>query len=87
MGVALPPELVAPAEVPEIEVWQENWPAVQLFVHMRTQLRVSAAGVEGLDYGVLPVVEQRLRLRPRDARSAFIGLQVMERALIAHMNA
>ncbi len=65
-----------------IDVWRENWPAVQLFHAMRTQLRVSFGGVEGFDYAVLPVVERRLRMPRRCARQAFDGLRVMEAELL-----
>lgn len=80
MGVLLP----EPEPVPPCEVWAENWPAVQVFMAMQTQLVCSFAGVEGLNYAVLPLVERRLRLSPRQARDAFWGVQVMERELIAH---
>lgn len=70
-----------------IEVWAENWPAVQLFSAMVTQLRpVGLGGVEGFDYAALPIVEHRIRLPRRHRRAAFEGLQVMERALVAHVN-
>lgn len=78
LGLALPD---APAE-PELAVWAENWPAVRLFRAMRTQLRYSFAGVEGLDYTALPVCEQRIGLTPTEARDAFWGVQMMETELI-----
>lgn len=82
MGVLLPEE----PEPELITVWQENWPAVRLFMAMQTQLRVSMHGVDGFDYAVLPLVERRLRLSPRQARDAFDGLRVMEQQLLRHHN-
>ena len=81
-GLALP-DLDGNEPAP-LDVWAENWPAVRLFMSLQTQLIVGFGGVEGINYAVLPLVERRLRLSPRQARDAFWGLQVMERALIAH---
>ena len=66
-----------------LDVWAENWPAVRLFSAMQTQLRYSFRGVEGFDYTALPVVEQRLGFKPKQAAQAFDDLRVMERELIA----
>lgn len=38
---------------PEVELWPENWPAIQLFTRLSTQWRVGPGGPIGLDYGVL----------------------------------
>ena len=80
-GLALPD--VDSAEPASVDVWAENWPAVRLFGAMQTQLRHSFRGVEGFDYGALPVVEQRLGIKPKQAAQAFDNLRVMERELIA----
>ena len=75
------PDLNGAAPVP-LDVWAENWPAVRLFAAMQTQLRYSFRGVEGFDYTALPVVEQRLGFKPKQAAQAFDNLRVMERELI-----
>lgn len=80
MGLMLP----EPEPVPPVEIWEEHWPAVSLFMAMQTQLRFSFAGVEGFDYTPLPVVERRLGLSRAEASAAFWGLQVMEVELIQH---
>ena len=80
-GLALPDLEQPPENV--LDVWAENWPAVRLFAAMQTQLRYSFAGVEGFDYTALPVVEQRLGFKPKQAAQAFDNLRVMERELIA----
>lgn len=38
---------------PEVELWPENWPAIQLFTRLSTQWRVGPGGPIGLDYNVL----------------------------------
>lgn len=53
LGIAPPKE-----EAPQVyEVWQEHWPALQLFLGCRTQWRIIAgmAGsqYQGLDYAVV----------------------------------
>lgn len=66
-----------------VEVWPEHWHAVTLFVAMSTQWRDGG----GLDYAVLPVVEQRLPRLPRPLRQPrhviFEQLGVIERAVLA----
>jgi len=85
-GLALPADAATPPPMVACEVWAEHWPAVRLFLAMQTQLRISFGGVEGFDYAVLPVVERRLGMRPRQARLAFDDLRVMERTLIKWHN-
>ena len=72
--------LERPAAEPEpaVEIWAEHWPAVRLFGAMQTQWRHSPASRSGLDYSALPVVEKRLGLSGRRARTAFDHLRVME---------
>lgn len=38
---------------PEVDLWPENWPPLQLFTQVSTQWRVGAGGPVGLDYGVV----------------------------------
>lgn len=83
MGLQLPPEAADPPQEPLCDVWAELWPAVRLFVAMKTQVRTGGmGGVLGLDYSVLPLVQRRLALPRRQGRQLFADLQVMERALI-----
>jgi len=37
----------------DFEVWDENWEAVMMFLHMQTQWTVSMSGYVGLKYEVL----------------------------------
>lgn len=38
---------------PEVELWPENWPPIQLFTRYSTQWRVGMNGPIGLDYTVI----------------------------------
>lgn len=78
-GIALPEQ---PAD--EFEVWEENWPVVEMFLRCQTQWRTTMNGVLGLDYGA---VAWLLRLyEVEDQRSMLEDLQVMEAAAMAVLN-
>lgn len=36
-----------------VEVWPENWPAIQFYRSFSTQWRVGPGGMTGLDYSVI----------------------------------
>lgn len=38
---------------PDIDVWDENWDSLQLYIRNQTQWRSSANGLLGLDYNVI----------------------------------
>lgn len=79
LGVALPEQ---PAEA--FEVWEENWPVVEMFLRCQTQWRTTMNGVLGLDYGA---VAWLLRLyEVEDQRALLEDLQVMEAAAMAVLN-
>lgn len=80
LGVALP------EQEPEgdFEVWEENWPAVEMFLRCQTQWRTTMGGLLGLDYGALAWL---LRLyEVEDQRSLLEDLQVMEAAVLVKIN-
>ena len=79
-GLALPEP-----EAPEnYEVWEENWPAVEVFLRCQTQWRTTMAGVCGLDYSA---VEWLFRLYGvKDQPAVLEDLQVMEAAAIKILN-
>jgi hypothetical protein len=80
LGIAAPD--LEPAG--DCEVWEENWPSLQLFLRCQTQWRVSVAGLVGLDYGA---VAWLLSLyETPDQRSIFEDLQTMESAVLAKLN-
>lgn len=79
LGVALPEQ---PPEA--FEVWEENWPVVEMFLRCQTQWRTTMNGVLGLDYGA---VAWLLRLyEVEDQRALLEDLQVMEAAAMAVLN-
>lgn len=70
-----------------VEVWPENWPAVELFCAVATQWRASFGGVIGLDYTAVEAAMRMMRIKPDDRRDLFARLRVMESAALAVMRA
>jgi hypothetical protein len=66
------------------EVWEENWPALEMFLRCQTQWRVGVNGVLGLDYG--PVAWLFSLYSVEDPRSLLEDLQVMEDAVLRTIN-
>ena len=60
-------------------------PTLNVFVAMSTQWRVGNNGATGLDYAALPVVEDRVGIKPDDRRAVFDGLRAMEESALAKM--
>ncbi len=77
--------IVMPEQPPEdFEVWEENWPVVEMFLRAQTQWRTTMNGVLGLDYGALAWL---LRLyEVTDQRALLEDLQVMEAAAMMVIN-
>ena len=73
------PETELPSE--HFEVWEENWPAVEMFLRCQTQWRTSMNGVVGLDYGALAWVFKMYAVE--DPRELLEDLQVMEVAVLS----
>lgn len=73
--------IVMPEQPPEdFEVFEENWPAVEMFLRLQTQWRTTMNGLLGLDYGA---VAWLLRLyEVEDQRALLEDLQVMEAAVL-----
>lgn len=78
-GLALP-------EQPSLdcEVWEENWPAVEMFLRVQTQWRTTMNGVLGLDYGAMAWLFKMYAVE--DPRALLEDLQVMEAAAMAVIN-
>ena len=78
-GLALP-------EQPSVdcEVWEENWPAVEMFLRVQTQWRTTMNGILGLDYGALAWLFKMYAVE--DPRSLLEDLQIMEAAAMAVIN-
>ena len=62
-----------------LDIWPENWAALDVFSAMQTQWRVGMAGPTGLDYAVLPVVMDLQGIDPAERAECFAGVQEMER--------
>lgn len=76
--------MVLPAdheESDDFEVWEENWPAVEMFMRAQTQWRVGMNGLTGLDYGAVAWLLKLYEVE--DQRSLLEDLQVMEGAVLA----
>lgn len=69
---------LADVELPSVEVYPENWLALTVFLALQTQWRTGPAGAVGLDYAVLPLVEQRIGVQRSKRRDVFAALQVLE---------
>ena len=83
------PEQIAAARLEAVEqdceVWEENWDIVMMFLRMSTQWHTSMAGMTGLNY---PSLEWLCKLYSvKDPVAIFEGVQVMEMAALACMNA
>lgn len=83
LGIA-PPAMPVP-EHTDFEVWQDNWPTLELFCRAGTQWRVTAMGnAAGLDYVGLEAVARLsgFQLTPE----VFADIQAMERAALPVLN-
>lgn len=79
-GLALPEQ----ARSDDFEVWEENWPVLEMFLRCQTQWRTTMSGVLGLDYGAVAWVLKLYEVE--DQRSMLEDLQVMEAAAMATIN-
>lgn len=69
---------------PEVEVWAENWDAIQLFIRFNTQWRVGPQGPYALDYSV---IQQELVDLPSQVRADLMsGLRVIEQAALGQIH-
>jgi len=84
--------LVLEGELPDEDcpVWPENWQAVEVFIAMATQWRISVGMggtfYAGLDYAALPVVERRMGVKAAERADCFMRLRVMEHEARRRLN-
>lgn len=82
--------LVAVREAPKpVELWQEHWPAVQLFDALLTQWSMSPTGRRtGLRYeaaaAAMDLIDDLADLPAARRREVFADLQIMELAALEH---
>jgi len=56
---------------PEIDVWEENWEVLMLYIRNQTQWRASAHGFYGLDYNVI-YADMSRRAIPDDQQTSMM---------------
>lgn len=78
LGVAPP---VKAETSDDCEVFEENWPVVELFLRVQTQWRTGMSGPVGLDYGAVAWV-LKLTAEETSHRSLLEDLQIMEGAVL-----
>lgn len=79
LGIVMPEQ---PRE--DFEVWEENWPVVEMFLRVQTQWRTTMSGVLGLDYGAVAWLFMMYEVK--DQRALLEDLQVMEAAAMVTIN-
>ena len=72
-------------ETDPVEVYPENWPAVDVFIAMSTQWRVGMAGATGLEYLVLFRLLDRRFGDSDEWDGVFEDIRVMESAALEQM--
>ena len=66
------------------EVWEENWPAVEMFLRCQTQWRTTMSGVCGLDYTAVQWLFKLYEVK--DQPAVLEDLQIMESAAMKILN-
>ncbi len=69
-----------------VEVWPENWLALQVFSMVRTQWRVAMGGPTGLDYAPLPFVFDTLNVGKKKRLDTLWAVQQLEAAALNVMS-
>ena len=80
LGLVLPEQ----PRTDDFEVWEENWPVLEMFLRCQTQWRTTMSGVLGLDYGAVAWVLKLYEVE--DQRALLEDLQVMEAAAMVTIN-
>jgi hypothetical protein len=80
LGLVLPEQ----DRTDDFEVWEENWPVLEMFLRCQTQWRTTMSGVLGLDYGAVAWVLKLYEVE--DQRALLEDLQVMEAAAMVTIN-
>ena len=70
----------------DVEVWPENYAALNTFSRVSTQWRVGTGGAIGLDYNALYPLLDRLGLTDAEWLHALDDIRVMESAALTAMN-
>lgn len=71
---------------PEIDVWEENWESIELYVRNQTQWRSSVNGPTGLDYNVF-YADMSRRAIPDDRQAELMDdIRIIESAARKEMS-
>lgn len=65
-------------ESPEVEVWPENWPALDLYVRNHTQIIVGVNGIVGLNYPWFWSRIDRMGVDQEEAEHIMDGVRMIE---------
>lgn len=68
----------------DFEVWEENWPFVEMFLMLQTQWRVSFGGLVGIDYVAAKWLFDVYSVQ--DHKEMLDALMTMERAALSALN-
>lgn len=60
------------------DLWEENWPPLQLYIQLQTQWRVGMGGPYGLDYNVVFHELDRKGLEPEAYDEMLAAMRVVE---------
>ncbi|MFZ9654547.1 MAG: DUF1799 domain-containing protein [Limnohabitans sp.] len=80
-------KIAASAPKDDFEVWEENWPTVEMFLRIQTQWRVAGgmgAAYVGLDYQAVAWMFSLYNVE--QPRQMLEDLQVMEAAALTALN-
>lgn len=73
-----------------LEVWPENWPTWNAWLHLATQWRMIAgmAGVvhQGIEFASIPLALELAAVTPEERPAVLKGLREMERAALTVLN-
>lgn len=70
---------------PEVDLWPENWPAIDLFTKLHTQWRIGVNGPIGLDYNVVLHELDRRGLNCDDYDDLFGCIREIEQAALIEL--
>lgn len=73
-------------EEPHVEVWDENWQAIELFKRVDGQWRMGSRGPIALDYNVVDRAIDRLKLGDVERDELMERLRVCESAALSELH-
>lgn len=77
-------ELEQAQQAEDFEVFEDNWPAVEMFLRLQTQWRVSFGGLVGLDYVAVKWLFDVYEVE--DHKEMLDALMIMERAALSALS-